>query len=201
MNARLTHALLASVSLFVLLLTSIDRVAADDAEEPKHEPTVISLRDGEVKLEAPAAWEAKKPTFRIIDFEFSVPPVEGDENPGRVTVMGAGGDVEQNIQRWIDQFEQPDGSDTKDKAKIEKKEIQGQEVHIVSITGTYKDRPGGGPNTNTPIVLRENYRMLSAIIVTKESGHYFIKLYGPLKTVDAQEEAFHKMLETLQVKS
>jgi len=191
--------LLCAYTFLMLLTTTVITRADEEKDEPKKEPTVISLGEGRVELEAPAEWESKKPQNRIVDFEFAVPPVEGDENPGRVTVMGAGGGVEGNIKRWIDQFQQSDGSDTKDKAKVEKTEINDTEVHIVSITGTYKDTPGG-PFAQKPPVLRENYRMLSAIIVTKESGHYFIKLYGPQKTVDAQEEAFHKMLETLKVK-
>ena len=114
--------------------------------------------------------------------------------------MGAGGGVQANINRWVDQFVQPDGSESKDKTKIEKKQLDGTEVHVVSITGTYKDRPGGGPFTQTPVVLREDYRMLSAIIATPGQGHYFIKMYGPRKTVDAQQEAFEQMVESLQVK-
>jgi hypothetical protein len=152
-------------------------------------------------LIAPADWERKKPANRIVEHEFATPPSEEGETAGRVTVMGAGGGVEQNIQRWKDQFVQSDDSSTDDKTSVEKKDIDGAEVHIVSITGTYKDRPGGGPFTQTEVVLREDYRMLAAIIATESSGHYFIKLYGPREAVDAQEEAFLEMIEKAEIKS
>ena len=200
MKSLFLRAALLSMAACGFSLVATNAGLANEEEEKATEPNIISLAEGRVRLEAPAEWESKEPATRILEYEFAVPPVEGDENPGRVTVMGAGGGVEANIKRWVDQFEQPDGSDSKEKAKIEKQEINDAEVHVVSITGTYKDRPGGGPFTQTPIVLREDYRMLAAIIVTEGKGHYFIKLYGPEKTVDAQEEAFQKMLETLQVK-
>jgi hypothetical protein len=161
----------------------------------------IVMGKGRIKLTAPKAWEPKEPKTRIVEFEFATPPAEGDEEPGRVTVMGAGGGVEANIERWKGQFVQPDGGATDEQTRIDKAEVKGAEVYTVSITGTYKDRPGGGPFTQTPVVMRENYRMLSAIIVSENAGHYFIKLYGPKDTVDAQEAAFRKMLEEIQVKS
>jgi hypothetical protein len=135
-----------------------------------------------------------------VEHEFAAPAAEGDPAEARITVMGAGGGIQANIDRWIDQFAQPDGSASKDKTKVEKKEVAGTEVYLVSITGTYKDRPGGGPFTQTPVVMREDYRMLSAIIATRDQGHYFIKMYGPRKTVDAQQEAFEQMVASVQAR-
>jgi hypothetical protein len=198
-SASLQHFMTWAVAAIML-----STAAADEGEEKEtstQEPVTISLAEGQITMQAPAEWETRKPAVNILEYEFAVAPVEGDDNPGRVTVMGAGGGVEANINRWMGQFEQPDGSSTKDLAKVEKRDIDGAEVHIVSITGTYHDTPGGGPFTRTKVVKRPGYRMLSAIIVTPESGHYFIKLYGPQKTVDAQEDAFQKMLESLQVKA
>ncbi len=42
--------------------------------------------------------------------------------------------------------------------------------------------------------------MLAAIISTEKSGRYFFKLYGPKKTVAAQEDAFRAMIQSLDVK-
>ena len=77
--------------------------------------------------------------------------------------MGAGGSIEDNIDRWLGQFIQPDGKKTKDKAKIDKKKIAGVPVHVVDIAGTYKDTPGG-PFARGKTIDREDYRMLGAII-------------------------------------
>ena len=159
----------------------------------------IRLSDGRIQLPVPKSWQARRPQTRIVEYEFAAPAAEGDSNAARITIMGAGGGVDANIARWIDQFEQPDGSPSKEKTQVEKKTIAGVDVHIVSITGTYKDRPSGGPFAGGQVVRRPGYRMLGAIIVAPNLGHYYIKMYGPQKTVDQQEAAFKEMLHNLKV--
>jgi hypothetical protein len=179
--------------LLLALLVCLARVGVAAESERS-----ISLADGKLQLTAPESWERKKPSSNIIEFEFAVPAAKGDENAGRVTIMGAGGSVEANIDRWVGQFTQPDGSDTKKAAKIEQKKIGGQEVHLVDISGTYKDQRG--PFAGGPVVERKGYRMLSAIVVTKEAGNYFVKFYGPEKTVGDNREKFDQMIDSLSVK-
>jgi hypothetical protein len=159
----------------------------------------VSEADGKLKLTAPETWQRKKPSSRVIDYEFAIPPVGDDENPGRATISGAGGSIDANIERWIGQFIQPDGSDTKKVAKIEEKKIAGQEVHLVDLSGTYKDQPDG-PFAGGPIIERKGYRMFAAIIVTKDLGNYYLKFYGPERTVAENRVAFDKMVESLEVK-
>ena len=162
------------------------------AEDAK--PAVITLAEGKLKLTAPAEWEKVKPTSNIIEYEFNVPASEGDESPSRVTVMGAGGSIEANIDRWIGQFSQPDGGNTKERAKIEKKPLAGQEIHRVDLSGTYDDSRGPFQKG----VKRPDYRMLAAIIKTKDSGNYFVKFYGPAKTVGDQAKSFETMIGSLK---
>lgn len=160
---------------------------------------LVRLSEGRIVMKVPKSWQARRPQTRIVEYEFAAPPVEGDSAEARITIMGAGGGVEANIARWIDQFEQPDGSSSKDKTRVEKTVIAGAEVHIVSITGTYKDRAGGGPFAPGPVTRRPGYRMLGAILVTPNLGHYYVKLYGPEKTVNAQEGAFRELLQSLSI--
>jgi hypothetical protein len=135
----------------------------------------------------------------MIAYEFAIPKAEGDEQDGRMTVMAAGGSVEANIDRWIGQFTQPDGSNTADKAKTEEKEIAGHKVHLVDIPGTYNESMGGGPFAPGKVVERPDYRMLAAIIETPAAS-YFIKLYGPDKTIAANADGFRKMVEGMTEK-
>ena len=154
------------------------------------ETATVSLSDGKITMSAPEGWKKVTPKVRIIESEFSVPTVEGDKNAGRVTIMGAGGSVDANVKRWLGQFAQTSKRD------VTKETIAGQEVHLLDIAGTYNDRRGPfGPATP-----RKNYQMLAAIIVTKESGKYFVKFYGPEKTVAANKKAFRGMIESLKVK-
>jgi len=159
----------------------------------------IRLGEGKLELQAPEKWEKKEPRTRIVEHEFAVAGKKGQE-AGRVTVMAAGGSIEQNIDRWIGQFKQPDGKNSKDKAKIEKKKIAGIEVHLVDVAGTYKDMPAG-PFAGGKATDRENYRMLAAIVPGgRDIGNYFIKFYGPADVVKDNEKAFYKMIDSLQMK-
>jgi hypothetical protein len=130
--------------------------------------------------------------------EFSIPASKDDAAEGRMTVMAAGGTIDANIDRWYGQFTQPDGSSTKDAAKRKKIEAAGETIHLVDISGTFKDQKG----PFAPAVEREKYRMLAAIVTSKKSPrtNYFLKFYGPRRTVADHEQAFVDMLEGLRRK-
>ena len=156
------------------------------------EPTTFVVADGQLKLSAPGDWKKIEPASTMIDAEFSIDPVEGDAKTCRLTVMGAGGTIEANIERWLGQVQQPDGSSSKDKATITKKEIDGVTVHVVDVAGTIIDQRGG---PQAPKVELKNHRLLAAILETDTSGNYFVKLYGPEKTIAKHKDAFVKMVE------
>jgi len=157
--------------------------------------STFKVAEGKLAFTAPKEWTSKKPATRIVDVEFEIPAAEGDERPGRMTVMGAGGSVKDNIDRWFGQFTQTDGKKTADVAKVEKISISNQEVHYVDVAGDFDDKPG----PFVPGVKRSNYRMLAAIVVNKDLGQYFLKFYGPKETVAKNEKAFKTMLESLKV--
>ena len=159
-------------------------------------PAVMKLADGKLQLTAPGSWTRKRPQTAIVEHEFAIPPSKDDKAEGRLTVMAAGGGVEANIDRWYGQFTQPDGGSTRDRAKVQKIKVGGDEVHLVDLSGTFKDQRG----PMAPAVERPKYRMLAAIIPTKNAGTYFIKFYGPERTVADNEKAFVGMIEGLQHK-
>lgn len=158
-------------------------------------PAKLKLAGGQLELTAPAKWQRKQPKVRIIEHEFAVPAAEGDKADGRMTVMGAGGGVQANIDRWFGQFSQPDGGSTKDRAKVKKTKIGGHDVHLVDVSGTFRDQRG----PVAPAVERAGYRMLAAIIET-DRGDYFIKFYGPQRTVAENEKPFLQMIDSLEGK-
>jgi len=181
------------IALSVATLVLIN--AAHAQQEQAKPPTVLDLADGKLQLPIAAAWKSVKPRSRIIQHEFSIPSAEGDGQPGRLTIMAAGGGIEANLARWAGQFRSADGKPLADDAKkVEKKTISTLDVHIVDITGSYQDKPRGpfGPSVNRP-----DYRMLAAIVVTKNQGAWFIKSYGPQKTMTAAKPAFNKMIESI----
>lgn len=107
---------------------------------------------------------------------------------------GQGGSVDANLERWIGQFQQPDGSDNKQAAKLSDQEVAGLPVKRLDLRGTYQGgmgpmQGGGQPETG--------YRVLGAI-VTGQQGPVFFKLLGPEATVGSAESAFNAMIGTIK---
>ncbi|QDS88652.1 hypothetical protein EC9_28430 [Rosistilla ulvae] len=151
---------------------------------------------GAIKMETPAAWKAVQPRSRIVEREYSISK-EGVEAPARLTMMAAGGDITANIDRWIGQFTAPGGGSAKATSKIEKLDVEGNEVHLVELQGTFKESMGGGPFAPGKTVKREDYGMLGAIVVN-DGRKYFIKLTGPKAIVDENKDAFKAMLKGIK---
>ncbi len=178
------------VSLGLILAPAVLAQADEKAGEK------IDLAGGKLSLVVPSSWESVPPKSQILEHEFKAPK-DKKEDTARITIMSASGSIDDNIDRWVKQF---DGA-KKDDAKIEvKKDIANSTVHIVDISGTFKDSMGGGPFAPGPVKKRENYRMLGAIIETKEGGKVFIKMTGSKDTVEGLVDGFKKSLLELTAK-
>ena len=68
----------------------------------------------------------------------------------------------------------------------------------IAVPKAVTKKPPPGPAA--PAVERPKYRMLGAIIPTKGTGTYFIKVYGPERTMAENEKAFLAMIESLKQK-
>jgi hypothetical protein len=158
------------------------------------ESRVFTIASGGLSLEAPEGWTRVQPKSGIVETEFSIPAAAEGAAPGRMTVMGAGGSVQANIDRWYGQFSQPDGGATKDRATTKKLQIAGCTVTLVDVAGTYKDAPMG-PFAGGKAVDRPDYRMLAAIVEVPGGGSQFLKFYGPAAAVEAHADGFRKMVE------
>ena len=70
--------------------------------------------------------------------EHRLPSAEGD---GTLAVFrfgpGQGGGVEANADRWLGQFQQPDGRDSRDVARLWTEEVDGLSAHLVDVSGTF----------------------------------------------------------------
>ena len=183
--------------LSVLLASSLyaqEEVTEEKKAEVEETETFTVSRE-RIELSYPVSWKKTEPASRIVEFEIAVPMAEGDEKDGRLTIMGAGGSIEANIDRWKGQFSQEDGSSTSDHTKVDEIEVDGVKVHMVDITGTFRDQRG----PVAPAVQREGYRMLAAIVETDVAGNYFLKLYGPAKTIAENEERFKDFVNSIKV--
>lgn len=179
-------------ALALNLLLALVSQAAWAADEPDDDPKLreVSVAEGAFKLTAPKGWKREQPRSNIIEHEFALPGEKKEQEPGRVTIMAAGGSIEANVERWLGQF-----SNRKEE-KVEPKEIEvaGQQVLLVDISGTFRDQRG----PFAPAVERPDHRMLAAIVATKEHGNVFVKLTGPADTIEHQAKAFQEFVESLR---
>jgi hypothetical protein len=143
---------------------------------------------GGVRLMSPPGWIRKPPRVEFIRAEFSLPRAEGDAADGRLTVSVAGGSVKDNVDRWRQQFTGKPAKESQEQLKAD-----AVEVTLVDFSGTYNDQRGPfAPATECP-----DYRMLGGIF---DSGGqlYFIKAYGPAKTMAAEAAKFRTFVQSLK---
>lgn len=138
--------------------------------------------------------DAPKP-MRVVTYQ--VPAAKGDTEGGELAVFyfgaGQGGATEANIQRWIGQLSQPDGSPSAKAAKRSTRKVNGMPVALVDVTGTYTASMGPmGPKTAKP-----GFRLLGAVVEGPQ-GSVFFKLTGPAKTVAATEKDFQKLVDSVK---
>jgi len=144
---------------------------------------------GRMRLTAPESWQRKRPAVNFILAEFSLPRVEGDAADGRLTVSLMGGSVEGNVDRWRGQF-----GGKPQKESLDRVEIAGIEVTLADFSGTYVDERG----PFAPVVQRPDYRLLGAIIPL-EGQLYFVKCYGPQKSMAERADEFHAFVRSLRL--
>jgi hypothetical protein len=123
--------------------------------------------------------------------------VEQDNEDAEVVVFyfaGGGGTPQANVDRWVGQFQTPDGKPVSDKAKTSHKDVNGIHVTIVDVSGTYFSSLGPMQGDGEP---KPGYRMLGVIAETA-SGPWFIKFTGPERTVARWEPSFHSFVDSMK---
>ncbi|MEW4451867.1 hypothetical protein AB1L30_04190 [Bremerella sp. JC817] len=180
----------APLCLGLIVMTAFSALAEEKTAEEK-KPATITFSEGQLEMTVPEGWKTIKPRVNIIEHEFRVPGANGDEDSGRVTMMGASGGVEANVLRWKGQFTKMS------KDAVEKEEtISNTPVHIVELTGDFKDQRG----PFAPAEVKEGYTMLGAIFTTEKQGEYYLKFYGPSDTVEKNKEKFMEMVNSFKIK-
>ena len=150
-----------------------------------------------LKFTAPTGWISVTPNLSMRTAQYRLPRVGGDLEDAEMVVyyfQGGGGGVQANVDRWIGQFSNPDGSPANDVAKISKKTIHGIPVTTVDVAGTYSGAMGPMGASSEG---KTNYRMLAAV-AEADNGPWFFKLTGPAKTVAKWEPSFQSFIDSIQ---
>jgi hypothetical protein len=155
---------------------------------------------GDLHFKAPEGWTTEQASSSMRVAQYKLPKAEGDKEDGSLVLyyFGAnqGGTPQANIDRWISQIHQADGSDSKSKAKTETLTVNGLKVSTVDVTGIYTAEmaPGSGSFHND-----DNYRLRAAVIETPK-GNYFVKLAGPAPTVARWDQSYNDYLKSFEFK-
>lgn len=155
---------------------------------------------GELRFKAPSEWVVEKPSSSMRLAQYKLPKAEGDGEDASLVIYffgeNQGGSVQANLERWVSQFEQPDGSSSSSKAKLETITVNQLQISMIDLSGTYvaETAPGSGVRHNNP-----DYRLRAAVIETRKGAHY-VKLVGPSKTVSRWEKAFNAYLQSFEFK-
>jgi hypothetical protein len=167
-------------------------------ELPAGHPPIgqVSVSPGDLAFSAPDAWMAKA-TRAMTKAIYELPKVEGDAENADLAVSHFPGmrDIpfDANVSRWCGQFEQPDGSSSREAVKRWELEGSKHPATVIEISGRYKASSMAGP-AGAP---KEDYRMLAAEIRT-DGGPWYVKMVGPAKTVEHWKEAFEEFIRTAQ---
>jgi hypothetical protein len=110
---------------------------------------------------------------------------------------GMGGGVDANLDRWIGQFSNPDGTPLgRSAAKLDKRSVGGIAISTVDVAGNFAASMGPMMQAD-PSGPRPNYRMVGAV-AEGPKGLVFFKLTGPASDVDRAKPAFDALLESLE---
>lgn len=172
---------------------------------PSHSGTTSQVTqnanaNGTLKFSAPAGWVEEKPNSASRVAQYKLPKVAEDTEDASAILyffgQGQGGGTAANIERWVNQMQQSDGSSSKAKAKEDSMTVNGLKVTTVDVTGTYTAEmaPGSGTFHNN-----SNYRLRAAVIETPK-GSYYLKLVGPEKTVAKWDSSVTEFIKSMEFK-
>lgn len=152
---------------------------------------------GPLQYDVPRTWKQVKPSSAMRLAQYEIPPAPGDTLPGEVAVFhfpGAGGSVEDNIERWRAQFMAADGRPVDPSAVArETFEVGRYRVHFVEVCGYLAPGPTAGASRPA----ETEYRLLGAIVETPD-GNWFFKGLGPSATMAAAREDMLAMLRSIR---
>jgi len=148
---------------------------------------------GAIAFKLPSNWEAQQPKSSMRRAQLGAPGAKG---PAELIVFFFGpqgaGTAKANVDRWIGQFTNPDGSPVSD-AKQTSSQIAGFDVTKVEVTGLY----GGGMGpTGQPEAPEADQGLLAAIVSTND-GPYYFKLLGPRATIEENRAAFDGLIASI----
>jgi|GEM_PF-1197962 len=141
----------------------------------------------------PEEWQRAKSTSAMRIAQFMLPGPGGDAELLVFRFPGGGGSIEANIDRWKQQFQQPDGSSTDQHTKVDTTGQEDLHITVVDVEGTYASAMPG----ETTGTVKPDHRMI-AVVVAGSGDPYYLKALGPRKTMDLWAKPLRDAVGTLR---
>ncbi len=165
-----------------------------DLSEKINEPAsqgYEAMKIGKLIIDFPGEWIKETPSTSMRIAQFQIPNDNGKK--GELAVFSKiGGSIEQNLSRWAGQFQQPDESDSKEKAEYDSQAVSGIPITFMYLTGTYLS----GGMMGKSLTEKPNYA-LHAAIVEAPDGVYYFKMTGPEAIMMKWKSIFRRKIEQL----
>ena len=183
--------------LFVFTTCKSEKDQAQSEMQVTHSQ---STKSGDITYQPVTGWVKVAPNSSMRKDQYRLPGTggAGDAELAVFVFPGSGGTVQANIDRWLDQFNQADGSSSKDKAEISVSNSNGLKITTVYVTGTYLKGAMGGPMSGGVEKLPNHARVGS--IVESSSDLWFFKAVGPQATIDHWRASFNTFLQSVSQK-
>lgn len=171
-------------TLALIALTAAIPVSPIHADEKPATTREVKAQD--LTLTVPENWKQQQVSSNLRLAQFALPATGDDKDPTEVVVFPPfGGSVEENVKRWIGQFQ----ADNRELKMTQGESKQGKYV-LVDLAGTY-NKPDGPPILRKTVPAPD-YRMVSVMLTSSAGGNYFLKMVGPKASVAAELENFRK---------
>ncbi len=144
---------------------------------------------GKAQWTAPPTWTVETPSSSMRVAQWELPAPAGKEAECAMFHFSGGGGVDDNINRWIRQFDRPgtpaDGSGSPPDGDRAILEVNGVKVTMARTQGTFKTQ---GVTMAGPVERKENYALFAAIFEAP-GDPYFLKCVGHTEVIAAEEKA------------
>jgi hypothetical protein len=172
----------------------------DDSDSGDSKSQTGSGIKGSLTYTVPDGWIKEQPASRMRKEQYRLPGKEAAEDAEMAVFVfpGSGGAVQANIDRWVRQFIQPDGSHSADKAATEKIKSNNLPITMVYLTGTHL-RAKNPRSMSGPMIELPGYAMMAAIVETS-TDPWFFKAVGPENTINQWRSEFEKFVRTINIK-
>jgi hypothetical protein len=148
---------------------------------------------GGLTFTKPEGWEYQHPASGMRRAELGV---RGESGTAGLVVYYFGkkgaGSSKANIDRWVSQFRNPDGTPAIG-GKPTKRKVAGLAITQVEVDGNYVGGMGSGSPNAEP-----DRRMIATIVETPE-GPYYFKFLGADQTVQKNRKALEGLFKSLKI--